>query len=170
MKNNSKTTLILFCGLPGSGKTTLAKKLEGQDKGIRLCTDDWQDDLRIRQNDRAFHKSLQRRLYILALELLQHNQSVILEDGLWTEPERAEKLVDAKRLGTNTELHFFDLSFDEIWNRLKSRNQKISRGTVRITEEEIRECWELFQRPTPAELTQFDEVFIYKDDSEYPNS
>jgi predicted kinase len=33
--------LILICGLPGSGKTTLARRLAGDLPGIRLCPDGW---------------------------------------------------------------------------------------------------------------------------------
>ena len=45
MKLHHQPTLTLFCGLPGSGKTTLAKRLEQIGKGIRICTDDWQEHL-----------------------------------------------------------------------------------------------------------------------------
>lgn len=37
----NKGTLILICGLPGAGKTTLAKKLAIERNAIRLCPDDW---------------------------------------------------------------------------------------------------------------------------------
>jgi len=37
MKNS---ILHLICGLPGSGKTTLAKKLEREHTAIRLCPDE----------------------------------------------------------------------------------------------------------------------------------
>lgn len=168
MKEDSKPTLVLFCGLPGSGKTSLAKKLEEQGKGIRICTDDWQDDLVMDHKDEKFHDRLQRRLYSHALELLRHNQSVILEDGLWMKPERDGKLADARKNGAKVELHFFDLSFDEIWKRINSRNQNITHGAVPIGKEDLRKYWNLFQKPTPEELTQFDEVFIYKDMSEHP--
>jgi len=168
MKNNSSPTFILFCGLPGSGKTTLAKKLEKQGRGIRICTDDWQDDLLMNHNSDNFHEKLQKRLYAHALELLQHNQSVILEDGLWMKEERDEKLTDARKSGAKAELHFFDLSFDEIWNRLGSRNQNLSHGAVHIEKENLQKYWDLFQKPTPDELAKFDEVFIYKNDSKHP--
>ena len=34
-------TLFLICGLPGSGKTTLAKQLERTHSALRLCPDEW---------------------------------------------------------------------------------------------------------------------------------
>jgi predicted kinase len=37
--------LILICGLPGSGKTTLAKELEPGVPAIRLSPDEWKHDL-----------------------------------------------------------------------------------------------------------------------------
>lgn len=165
---DSKPTLVLFCGLPGSGKTTLAKKLEKQGKGIRICTDDWQEDLKIDHTDEKFHDSLQRRLYALALELLQYKQSVILEDGLWMMSEREEKLADAREAGARVELHFFDLSFDEILKRLSSRNKNHIHGAVSIEKEELQKWWSVFQKPTSDELAEFDEVFTYKDTDELP--
>ncbi len=168
MDNSSIPTLILFCGLPGSGKTTLAKKLEKQGRGIRICTDDWQADLAM-SHDTTLHATLQRKLYTHALELLGHNQSVILEDGLWKKTERDEKLADAKKYGANTELHFFDLSFKELWNRLHERNQNLPHGAIHIEKEELKKCWSSFQKPTTAELSRFSNVFTYTDTSVQPD-
>jgi predicted kinase len=33
--------LLLFCGLPGSGKTTIAKELEKTTGAVRLNVDEW---------------------------------------------------------------------------------------------------------------------------------
>ena len=75
-------TLTLFCGLPGSGKTTLARRLEAEDAGVRICTDDWQAELGVPHQDVGFHDRLQPVLYRHALALLEHGTDVILEDGL----------------------------------------------------------------------------------------
>lgn len=157
--------LVLFCGLPGSGKTTLAKQLEVQGEGIRICTDDWQADLKVDSAalDDDFHERLQRRLYELALLLLQNMQDVILEDGLWMKEERIEKLADAKKRGATVALHYFDLSFEEVWKRLDTRNKKLSHGAVEMTKNDLQKCWDMFQKPTPDELSSFDEVFIHTD-------
>jgi len=162
MKLRDKPTLILFCGLPGSGKTTLAKKLENQGKGIRICTDDWQESLGIDHSDDDFHERLQRRLYEHALELLQRQQDVILEDGLWQKNERDEKLADARRCGARTEIHFFDLTINEIWRRLEQRNNNLMHGAVPVTRKQLENHWQVFERPDKTELSQFDQVFIHR--------
>lgn len=46
--------------------------------------------------------------------------SVILEDGTWQREERDEIRRIAKRLGASTELHYFDVPFEEIWRRLEA--------------------------------------------------
>lgn len=33
--------LILMCGLPGAGKTTLAKRIEIEEDALRLTPDEW---------------------------------------------------------------------------------------------------------------------------------
>lgn len=163
MINNKPPRLVLFCGLPGAGKTTLARQLEAQGEGIRICTDEWQADLRV--DSKAlydkFHERLQARLYKLALHLLQNSQDVILEDGLWKEQERTDKLTDARACGATVALHYFDLSLNEIWTRLDGRNDHPSYGAVEMTRNDLERCWELFEKPSAGELNRFDEVYIH---------
>lgn len=155
-------TLTLFCGLPGSGKTTLAKALEHEGRGIRLCTDDWQADIGVIHGNEDFHERLQRRLYRHALDLLARDVDVIYEDGLWTQVERAEKLADARRLNADVELHVFDVTFDDLTTRLRRRNETASGGQVHVTPESLRSFWRLFQLPNDAELALFDDSTIYR--------
>ena len=81
-------TLTLFCGLPGSSKSTLAQSLEAVGRGVRLSADAWQADLGVGHAATAFHDRLQGVLYRHALTLLRRGVDVILEDGLWTADER----------------------------------------------------------------------------------
>ena len=161
MKLHDQPTLTLFCGLPGSGKTTLAKRLEGAGKGIRICTDDWQEQLGIDHGNEEFHNKLQVRLYTLALELLRNGQDVILEDGLWQKSERSQKRADAKSFNARTEIHVFDVAFDEIWRRLEQRNSNPACGAVPISIQQFRMYWQIFQYPDEHELKLFDTYIIY---------
>lgn len=46
-------TLFLICGLPGAGKTTLAKQLENEYSAFRLCPDEWIAQILADPNDIA---------------------------------------------------------------------------------------------------------------------
>ena len=155
-------TLTLFCGLPGAGKTTLAKQLERDGCGVRICTDDWQADLGVAHAEETFHDRLQQLLFRLAVELLLRGVDVILEDGLWTLPERTEKLAAARELNARVELHFFDLSLEDLWTRVRHRNATAHAAAVPITRESLESYWRVFQPPDQAELATFDHVFMYR--------
>jgi adenylate kinase len=40
--------LVIVCGLPGSGKTTLAKEIEEKQQATRFSPDDWMDALELK--------------------------------------------------------------------------------------------------------------------------
>ena len=81
------TDPILLCGLPGSGKTTLARERERETGAIRFSTDEWMADLGVDFFD-AMRDRLQTRLNDLWKELLERGQRVIVEDGPWTKIDR----------------------------------------------------------------------------------
>jgi predicted kinase len=152
--------LIAFCGLPGSGKTTVARELERETGAIRFSTDEWMADLGVDFFD-EMRDNLQLRLDGLWKELLEHGQSIILEDGTWKRQERDELRRCAKTLGATVELHYFDIGFDELWRRIEIRNAVGAHGTVPITRELLEECWQRLQRPDEAELSLFDRCIVH---------
>jgi len=145
-------TVTLFCGLPGAGKTTLAKQLAAEGKGLRICTDDWQHELGVPHSDADFHERLQGLLYRHALELLRSGCDVILEDGLWRAEERAEKFRDARECGARIELHVFDVPFEELRSRLDKRTALAAAGAAPITLGELEAAWSVFEQPSAVEL------------------
>lgn len=134
---HSLPTLTLFCGLPGSGKTTLARRLEAAGHGVRLATDEWQDCIGISYSDAGFHERLQATLYRHALILLRRGVDVILEDGLWMEGERTQKFADARSCGALIDLHLFEVDFDTLWERLRGRNKQSASGAAPINREQL---------------------------------
>lgn len=154
-------TLTLFCGLPGSGKTTLAKRLEADGAGLRICTDEFQAELGVPHQDGAFHGRLQTLLYQQGLTLLSQGTDVILEDGLWTRAERQEKFADARLRGARIILHVLDVPRDVLWARLQERQATGPAGSYPMSEGELDWAWHVFERPTAAELAGVDEVWIH---------
>ncbi|HEY7020782.1 MAG TPA: ATP-binding protein [Ktedonobacterales bacterium] len=160
--NNQRPVLITFCGLPGSGKTTIAKEVEKTRGAVRLNVDEWVAALGADFWDDAFRHKLHARLYEHGLTLLQLEQSIIVEDGLWTRDERDRLREVAHELGAAIEIHYFDVPFDELWRRLESRNALGAFGTVPITKELLQACLLRFQPPDEAELALFDSYIVYK--------
>jgi predicted kinase len=154
-------TLTLFCGLPGSGKTTLATRLAAAGRGVRICTDDWQAELGIDHADLAAHERLQTVLYGHALELLRHGVDVILEDGLWQRVERVQKFSDGRAAGARIELHVFDVPIDTLWARLQQRNRHGAPGAHPVSWDELRWACSVFEPPTPEELATVDRYTVH---------
>jgi predicted kinase len=149
--------LILICGLPGSGKTTLAKQLALDVPAVRFCPDEWKHDLGIDYYDEDRRVRLEQRIWRLGQELLGLGQSVILENGFWAREERDELRLGARRLGVAVELHYLEAPIDELWRRLEIRNALAVPGTVSIKREDL-EKWTLqFEAPDAAEQALFDE-------------
>lgn len=160
-KTSTGLVLITFCGLPGSGKTTIAKMLEQETGAIRLNTDEWMADFGIDFFD-PFREKLQAQLYSHGIKLLEHGQSIILEDGHWSREERDAHREVARRLCATIQIHYFDLTFEELWRRLKERNAKKEHGTVPLTKKQLQEYWPNFQRPSQEELALFDQSIVHK--------
>jgi predicted kinase len=158
--SGQRPLLILFCGLPGSGKTTIARQRQRETGALRFSTDEWMADLGVDLFD-PIRDSVQARVDQRWKELLERGQSVILEDGPWKRVERDRLREVASELDAVTEIHSFDLALDELWRRLEIRNANLEHGTAQMTRELLEDCLLRFEKPDDAELSLFDRSVVH---------
>ena len=151
--------LILVCGLPGAGKTTLALRLADEVPAVRLSGDEWMIGLGIDLHDERARDELEALFWQLAQDLLRSGRSVILESGFWARSDRDEKRVGAQGAGAAVELHFLDVSFDERWRRIEQRNTQGASGTG-ITREQLAEWERFFEPPDAQEMALFETAVV----------
>lgn len=149
-------TLFLMCGLPGSGKTTLAKQLERERRALRLTPDEW--------IVRLFGSSLtpptldwcrdpvEAVQWSVAERALGLGVNVILDFGFWSRKEREDFRGRAAALGAASEVHFLDVPRTVLWGRLAARNAALPPYEFIVTEAQLNLWWSVFEPPTADEL------------------
>jgi predicted kinase len=146
--------LVLLCGLPGAGKTTLGRRLAVELPAVRLCPDEWLLGLGLDPFDGSARERVERLLWAHAQELLALGHAVIMENGFWDRPERDELRQRARDLGAAVELRYLDVPLAELHRRVARRNQQA--GAVVLAPELLDACVEQLDVPTRAELALFD--------------
>lgn len=146
-------TLHLLVGLPGAGKSTLARQLEQDLPALRLTPDEWMMPLfgaGESENKRAVLEH--ELLWGVAARALQLGLNVVLDFGFWSQAERDMYRARATALGVGVQVHLLDPPLDVLWQRLEQRNANLPPATFPVTRSEL-ELWNgWFQRPDAAEL------------------
>jgi len=148
--------LMLTCGLPGAGKTTLAKRLSADRGALRLTKDEWMWALGSSPWNAPTQARIERELWHLAQDVLRLGLSVVLDFGLWARAERDDLRSAARALGVGVELHYLDVSTDDLWRRIEARNAEPPWDSEPIRRAHLDEWSTIFQAPDAAELALFD--------------
>ena len=143
-------------GLPCSGKTTLAKRLEVELGAMRLTPDEWhrflfgQDATHPEHDER--HEKIEALQWKVAASTLERGLDVILDFGMWARVERQDFRQRAAALGAETKIHFLDVPFEELLERLDVRNKQVSDYVTLIPRSMMSEYLTHFQAPDAEEL------------------
>ena len=148
--------LIIVCGLPGSGKTTLAKAIEGRLDAIRFSPDEWMADLSLDLYDEERRAKIEALQWKLAQQLLALGQLVIIEWGTWGRSERNALRLGARALGATVELHYLSAPEQVLFERIARRGME----NPPIEREMLRRWSEIFQAPTREEMELYDKPVI----------
>jgi predicted kinase len=147
-----QAVLVVVCGLPGSGKTTLARRLAHERRLVRLCADDWMERLGMSLWDIGSRAKVEQLQHELVLELLATGSGVVVEWGTWFRSERDQLREAARQRGARVELHYLDAPDEELQRRISARR----REDRPVTLEDVATWREFFEPPTADELELFD--------------
>lgn len=150
----SSATLVIVCGLPGSGKTTHARRLEEEMPAVRFCPDEWMQALGISLHDEARRDDIEQLQWTQAKRLLKLGVSVLIEWGTWGRNERDRLRQEARALGARVELHYLTAPTDVLYDRVQRRAME----EVPITREEVDAWAALIEVPGQDEMMLFDRV------------
>ena len=148
--------LIVVCGLPGSGKTTLALALESRLRAVRFSPDDWMDALSVSLYREDVREKIEALQWKLTQDLLGLGCTVIIEWGTWARSERDMLRLGARELGAAVELHYLTAPVDVLFERLQRR----SRESPPIERDALARWAEIIQVPAAEEIALFDEALL----------
>lgn len=149
-----RPTLHLTVGLPGVGKTTLARELERDTGALRLTPDEWMVPLfGVRWADFAGTRDvLEGRLIWVGHQVLRAGASVILDFGCWTSDERWALRAIADVADADFELHYVTLPEEERVRRATARWRAAPEQSFAMTLDDHERFHALFTPPSDDEF------------------
>lgn len=147
-----RPTLFLTVGLPCTGKTTAARRLEVEQKALRLTKDEWVKALYGDENPASAQDVIEGRLIDIGLRVLELGSNVVIDYGLWSRDERSALRQAAADLGAMVEIRYFELTPADQRRRLDQRQAEAAHTTWPMSEEELAEWAGNIDIPTPGEL------------------
>jgi predicted kinase len=145
-------TLFLTVGLPGTGKTTVARRIEVEHAALRLTKDEWMKSLYGRDNPSSASDVIEGRLIQIGMRALELGINVVIDYGLWGRDERSALRQAAADIGAAVEMRYLELTPAEQRARLDKRQAEAPHETWPMSEQELTEWAAKIDIPTAGEL------------------
>lgn len=148
----TRPTLFLTVGLPGTGKTTAARRIEVEENALRLTKDEWVKALHGPANPPSASDVIEGRLIEIGLRALELGINVVIDFGLWGRDERCSLRQAAADRDAAVEMRYFELTPTEQRRRVDRRQAEEPHTTWPMSDEELSESAAIFSVPTQGEL------------------
>ncbi|HEV2796614.1 MAG TPA: ATP-binding protein [Nocardioides sp.] len=148
----TRPTLFLTVGLPATGKTTAARRIEVEHGALRLTKDEWMKALFGPDNPSWASDVIEGRLVDIALRALELGTSAVVDFGLWGRDERSALRQAAADRGARVDMRYFELSPEEQRRRLDRRLDLEPHSTWPTSGDEIASWAAIISVPTAGEL------------------
>ncbi|MEN9643463.1 MAG: hypothetical protein RL238_132 [Actinomycetota bacterium] len=147
--------LIILCGLPGSGKTTVGRRIAAAHGAVRMCPDEWMTSMGVTLWDAGLRAHLEASQWVTTQHLLLEGRDVVIEWGTWARSERDTLRDWCRTHGVLVSLVHLDVPLDELRRRLERRNAQPGETVIPLddVEEWAAGPW---QPPTTEELDGYD--------------
>lgn len=145
-------TLFLTVGLPGTGKTTAARRIEAEHTALRLTKDEWMKSLYGHDNPASVSDVIEGHLIRIGMRALELGVNVIIDFGLWSRDERSTLRQSATDIGATVVMCYFELPLAEQQQRLDRRLAEAPHATWPMSEQELIDWAAQIDVPTVSEL------------------
>lgn len=146
-------TLHLVCGLPCSGKSTLAERLERDEQALRLAPDVWMSRIVRDGYDTERREAVGEIQFDIAMRVLELGVNVVWEAGFWSRSERDAIRARAAGIGATVKLHVLEAPLEELTARVVARNAALPPDTFHVEPADLALWWTWFEPPSEDERT-----------------
>jgi predicted kinase len=173
------TELVLMVGLPGSGKTTRARRIAAELGALRFTPDEWMmplfgsatpelaadgvepprptDPVGDAADPRGPRPDgrrdvLEGRLLTLGLRALDVGTSVVLDFGFWGRDERRSLFALARARGASCRVDYAEVTAGEQSQRIADRHVELPHAYEPLADDLLAEWRAMFQAPDADEL------------------
>jgi predicted kinase len=144
-------SLFMLMGVPGSGKSMLAKRLESERPALLLSSDDWMSKIVGDGCDAERRQAVHAMQLDLAESVLRLGSDVILESGFFHRAERDHVRERALAAGAEAHLIFLDPPAEDRADGLEVRHGELPPGAPQSLRGNRELCASQLERPAPDE-------------------